>query len=79
MESFLNETLLQVNEENYQWGEIQKLINIFLNQEISKVLKIISFYLNNLWQITKKLLQNQKALSLGRLSLRNELKKNIKN
>ena len=25
MESFLNETMLQVNKENDQWGEIQKL------------------------------------------------------
>ena len=29
MESFHNETMLQVNEENDQWGEIQTLINIF--------------------------------------------------
>ena len=28
-ESFLNETMLQVNKENDQCGEIQKLINIF--------------------------------------------------
>ena len=29
MESFLNETTLQVNKENDQCGEIQKIINIF--------------------------------------------------
>ena len=29
MESFLNETMLQVNKKNDQWGEIQILINIF--------------------------------------------------
>ena len=29
MESFLDETMLQVIKENDKWGEIQKLINIF--------------------------------------------------
>ena len=43
MESFINETKLQVNKENDQSGEIQKLIQHILNQEISKALKIISF------------------------------------
>ena len=28
-ESFLYETMLQVDKENDQWGEIQKIINIF--------------------------------------------------
>ena len=29
LESFLNETRLQVDNENEQWGEIQKLIKVF--------------------------------------------------
>ena len=39
MESFINETKLQVNKENEkndQWGEIQKLINIFQTQKFQK-------------------------------------------
>ena len=36
MESFLNETMLQVNKENDRLGEIQKLINIFLTKKIQK-------------------------------------------
>ena len=29
IESFLNETMYQVDKENEQWGEIQKIFNIF--------------------------------------------------
>ena len=41
MEFFFNETIYQVNKNDDQWSEIQKLINIFY-QEIPKGLKIIS-------------------------------------
>ena len=35
-ESFLNETMSQVNKESDQWGEIQELINIFLTKKFQK-------------------------------------------
>ena len=36
MESFIKETKLQVNKENDQCGEFQKLINIFYTQKFQK-------------------------------------------
>ena len=67
MDSFINETKLQVNkenEENDQWGEIHKLVNIFKPRNF-KSLKIISFQLNNPWLVKKMLLQKPNGLVFG--------------
>ena len=45
-ESFLNETMLQVNKER-SMRRNSKFNQHFLNKEISKVLKVISFYFNS--------------------------------